>query len=70
MGNDNEDDLVDDETINEEDDNDKVEQEKWFYKAKFMLDWVSRFAQTHCVHPGFAISIDKLMKLFLKVDQT
>ena len=64
LSNDNNDDSVDDETINEEDDDDEAEQEKWYAKAKFMLDWVKRFAQTHCVHPGFDISIDEMMKLF------
>ena len=64
MSNDNDDDSVDDETINEEDDDDEAEQEKWYYKAKFMLDWVNKFSQTHCVHPGFTISIDEMMKLF------
>ena len=29
-----------------------------------MLYWVKQFAQTHCVHPSFAISIDEMMKLF------
>ena len=29
-----------------------------------MLDWVNKFLFTHCVHPGFAISIDEMMKLF------
>ena len=29
-----------------------------------MLDWVNRFVQTHCVHPGFGISIDEMIKLF------
>ena len=64
MSNNNDDGSVDDETINEEDDDDEAEQEKWYWKAKFMLDWVNRFSQTHCVHPGFAISIDEMMKLF------
>ena len=61
---DNDDDSVDDETINEQDDDNKVEQEKWYYKAKFMLNWVNKFPRTHCVHPGFAIRIDEMMKLF------
>ena len=64
IGNDNDNDSVDDETINEDDNTDEVEQEKWYYKEKFMLDWINRFAQTHCVHPGFAISIDEMMELF------
>ena len=65
MGNNNNDDEeVDDKTMNKEDDDDKAEQEKWYYKAKFMLDWVNRFSQTHCIHPGFDISIDEMMKLF------
>ena len=63
MGNDNDDDSVDDETIDEEDDDDEVKQEKWYYKAKFMLDWVDKFAQRNCVYPSFAIIIDE-MKLF------
>ena len=29
-----------------------------------MLDWVNKFPCTHCIHPGFAISIDEMMKLF------
>ena len=64
MSNDNDDDSVDDETINEEDDDFEAKQEKWYAKAKFMLDWVNKFSRTHCVHPGFAISIDEMMKLF------
>ena len=64
LGNDNDDDSVDDETINEEDDDDKVKQEKWYYKAKFMLDWGNKFAQTDCVDPGFAISVNEMVKLF------
>ena len=66
LGNNNDDDSFDDETIvnEEDDDDDEVEQEKWYYKEKFMLDWVNKFAQTHCVHLGFAISIDEMMKLF------
>ena len=64
MSNNNNDDPVDDETINEEDDDDEAEQEKWYYKAKFMLDWVNKFSQTHCVHLGFAINIDEMIKLF------
>ena len=64
MSNDNDGESVDDETINEVDDDDEVEQERWYYKAKFMLDWVNKFPQTHCVHSGFAISINEMMKLF------
>ena len=64
MGNDNNDDSVNDKTINEQDVDDKVEQENWYYKAKFMLDWVNTFSQRYCVHSGFAISIDEMMKLF------
>ena len=40
-------DSVGDETIKEQDDNNKVEQEKWYYKAKSMLDWVNKFSCTH-----------------------
>ena len=59
------DDGVDYKTITEEDnDNNKEEKEKWYYKAKFMLDWVNKFSRMYCVHPGFAISIDEMMKLF------
>ena len=29
-----------------------------------MLDRVNKFSSTHCVHPGLAISIDEMMKLF------
>ena len=64
MGNDNDDDSVDGETINEENEDDEVEQEKWYYRANFMLDWVNKFSRSYCVHPGFAISIDEMMKLF------
>ena len=64
MPGDNNDEQVDDKTINEQDDDNKAEQEKWYYKAKFMLDWVNKFLGTHYVHPGFAISIDEMMKLF------
>ena len=63
MGNDNADDLVDDETINEQDDDDEVKQKKWYCKAKFMLDWVKEISPTHCIYPGFAISIDEMVKL-------
>ena len=64
MRDDKDDESVDDEIINKEDDNNEVEQEKWYAKAKFMLDWVNKFSRSHCVHPGFAISIDEMMKLF------
>ena len=64
MGDDNNDEKIDDKTINEEDDDDKAKQEKWYYKEKFILDWVNKFSRTHCVRPGFAISIDEMMKLF------
>ena len=65
MSKDNDDDdSVDDETINEQDDDDKVKQEKRHYKEKFMLDWVNKSLCTHCIHPGFAVSLDKMMKLF------
>ena len=64
MSNEKDGDSVDDETINEQVDNNKVKQEKWYYKAKFMLDWVNKFSRTHCIHPGFAISIDEMMKIF------
>ena len=61
---DNDNDLVDDETINEQDDDNTIEQEKWYYKAKLMLNWVSKFSGTHCVHRGFAIINNEMMKLF------
>ena len=64
MSNNNDDGSVDDDTIDEEGDDDEAEQEKWYWKAKFMLDWVNKFSRTHCVHPGFAISIDEMMKPF------
>ena len=64
MSNDEDDDSVDDGTINEQDDDNEVEQEKWYYKVKFILDWVNKFSRTHCVYPGFAISIGEMMKLF------
>ena len=41
---------VDNKTIIEEDDNEEGEQEKWDYKAKFMLDWVNTFR-------GYTVSI-------------
>ena len=63
MGNDNDNVSVDDETINEQDDDDKIEQEKWYYKAKFMLHLINKFSQRHYVHSGFAVSIDEMMKL-------
>ena len=54
MGNGNNCDSVDDETItiNEQNDDDEAEQEKWYCKAKFMLDWINKFTRRHCVHPG------------------
>ena len=64
MANDNNDKQVDDKNINKQDDDDKAEQKKWYYKARFMLDWVNKFSRTHCFHPGFAISIDEMMELF------
>ena len=64
MSNNNNDDKVDDETINKHDDDNQVEQKKWYYKTKFMMDQVNKISRRHCVHPGFAISIDKIMKLF------
>ena len=41
--NSNDDDGVDYKTITEEDDEEEAEREKWYYKAKFMLDWVNNF---------------------------
>ena len=58
--NDDDDEEVDNKTINEEDDDEAAEQEKWFYKVKFMLGWVDKFSQLYCIHPGFSISIDEM----------
>ena len=63
--NDNDDDDdVDYKTITEEDYNEEEKKEKWYYEAKFMLDWVNKFSRMYCVHPDYAISIDEMMKLF------
>ena len=37
----------------------------WNIKAKkLMLDWVDKFSCLYCVHLGFTIIIDVMMKLF------
>lgn len=35
----------------------------WYEKVKIFLDHVNEFSQTHCVHPGFALSTNEMMKL-------
>ena len=53
--------VVDD----EEEDDIYDNNEAWYKKALFVIDWVNKFLQTYCVYPGFAISIDEIMmKLF------
>ena len=64
---DDNDDGINLETVTEEDEHkDEHEgiEDKWYYKAKFMLDWVNKFLCLYCLHPGFALSIDEMMKLF------
>ena len=58
MVNKDNDELVGNENITKQDDDEYVKQEKCYYKAKFMLDWVNKFSCTDCVHPGVTISID------------
>ena len=53
--------LIDYDTVVDDDDDDD---ESWYKKASFMIDWTNKFSQTYCVHPGFAISIDEMIKLF------
>ena len=36
----------------------------WFMKSKCSIDHVNEFSRKYCVHPGFAVSIDEMMKLF------
>ena len=36
----------------------------WFIKSKFFIDHVNKISSRYCVHPSFAVSIDKMMKLF------
>ena len=57
---DNADGSIDYDTVVDDDDDD----ESWYKKASFMIDWTNKFSRTYCVHPGFAISIDEMMKLF------
>ena len=64
MGNNNNDSEIYDKTINEQNDDEKIKQEKRYYKAKYILDWVNKFSKRYYIHPGFAMSIDKMMKLF------
>ena len=63
--NNNNDDVNDEDVDNkidpEKDDNEEAEQEKWYYKAKFILDRVTKFLRTYCVHPGFAIIINDMI---------
>ena len=46
------------------DDNDNDEEAAWYNIALLMLDCTQKFLPTYCVHPGFAISMDEMMKLF------
>ena len=64
---DDDDDGINLETVTEEDkhkNGHKGIEDKWYYKAKFMLDWVNKLSRLYCLHPGFALSIDEMMKLF------
>ena len=36
----------------------------WYQKVKVFLDHVNEISQKCCKHPGFALSIDEMMKLF------
>ena len=45
-------------------DNDSRNVELWYQRAKLFLDRVNKFSRTYCKHPGFALSIDEMMKLF------
>ena len=46
------------------DDNNGRNVELWYQRAKLFLDQVNKFSRTYCKHPGFALSIDEMMKLF------
>jgi hypothetical protein len=59
--NNNADGSFDYDTVVDDDDDDD---ESWYKKASFMIDWTNKFSRMYCVHPGFAISIDEMMKLF------
>ena len=50
--------------MTEDNDDKAADQEKRYYKLKFKLDWVNKFSQMYCVHLGFAININEIMKLF------
>ena len=44
--------------------NDGRDIELWYQRAKLFLNQVNKFSRTYCKHPGFALSIDEMMKLF------
>jgi hypothetical protein len=48
--------VVDD----EEEDDIYDNNDAWYKKASFVIDWVNKFLQTYCFYPGFAISIDEI----------
>ena len=60
---DDEDDVLIDYNTNQND-NDGRDVELWYQRAKLFLDRVNKFSRTYCKHPGFALSIDEMMKLF------
>ena len=45
-------------------DNDGRDVDLWYQRAKLFLDQVNKFIRMYCKHPGFALSIDEIMKLF------
>ena len=49
----------------DKDDNYNIEERlNWFIKSKFFIDRVNKFSREYCVHPGFVVSIEEMMKLF------
>lgn len=44
--------------------NDGRDIELWYKRAKLFLDKVNKLSRTYYKHPGFALNIDEMMKLF------
>jgi hypothetical protein len=41
-----------------------IDLELWYAKAKLILDHVNDFSSSLCEYPGFALSLDEMMKVF------
>jgi hypothetical protein len=55
---------VDDEEEVQEDNVEREVDGRWYAKAAPLIDHVNKISRTLCKHPGFAVSIDEMMKKF------